>query len=71
MLKVDSSSELLLQQLLVVYDDTSRYFDQYTLRVRPKLQFCIFGIFPGHFHENTREKWPQIGHDDVFRPPSE
>ena len=41
LLKVDSSSQLLLQQILMVCDDASKYM----FRVWPKLQFCIFGIF--------------------------
>ena len=43
MLKVDSASELLLQQLLIFCDDTSRCFTKHTFRVWPKLQFYIFG----------------------------
>ena len=43
MWKVDSSCVLLLQQVLIFHDDTSRWFDKHTFR--PKLQICIFGIF--------------------------
>ena len=45
MLKVDSSSEFLLQQLLIFRNDTSRWFIKHTFRVWSKLQFCIFVIF--------------------------
>ena len=45
MLKVDSSSEFLLQQLLILRNDTSRWFIKHTFRVWSKLQFCIFVIF--------------------------
>ena len=45
MLKVDSSSEFSLQQLLIFYGDTSRCFIQHTCRIGPKLECCIFGNF--------------------------
>ena len=44
-LKVDSSSEFLLQQLLIFRNDTSKWFIKHTFRVWSKLQFCSFVIF--------------------------
>ena len=45
MLKVYSPSEFLYQQLLILHNDTSRWFTKHTLQAWPKLQFCIFGLF--------------------------
>ena len=45
MLKVDSSSMLLLKQILIFRGDTSSRFDKRRFRVRPKLQLCIFWHF--------------------------
>ena len=70
MWKVDSSSVLLLQQLLIFHDDTSRWFNKHAFR--PKVQICILGIkdkvdsfFCSHF------EWLEIRHADVSWPPWE
>ena len=85
--KVDSLSEFLLQQLLIFYDDTSRWFNKHTLRVWPKLQFCSLGIFFSIVPFNLvcvatskiklvpfycrHFEWPEIRHADVSWPPWE
>ena len=84
MLKIDSSSVLLLQQLLIFHDDTSKWFDKHTFRIWSQLQFCIFGIFfstvPFHlvFVVTSKIKlipcycshfeWPGIRHAGVSWP---
>ena len=84
MIKVDSSSMLLLKQILIFRGETSSWFDKRKFRVRPKLQLRIFGIFLiVHYHlvfvvtskielipfYCSHFEWPEIRHADVFWPP--